>query len=55
MYNCDPVNPNMPDGQLTAVKSGTERRVIKSGRGEWEAKTLSDARTIACDFAIGVS
>jgi len=30
-------------------------RITKCGKGEWEAKTLDDAKQMAIDFAEGVS
>ena len=37
------------------VTSSFSRYPDEYGKGEWEAKTLDDARQMACDFAEGVS
>ena len=46
-----------PDGSTTAVpgKYRTWHNIQEYGHGEWEAKTLEDARAMACDFAENVS
>lgn len=45
-----------PDGKCQMIGLTKDAvSIIKCGRGEWEAKTLDDAKQMAIDFADGVS
>lgn len=47
--------PNAETGELTGwVDAEPDYEIIKTGRGEWTANTLNDARQMAIDFADGV-
>lgn len=52
-------NPDVPEGNQVVDKDRPDcppdHYIIDTGRGEWEAKTLKDARKMAIDFAVGVS
>ena len=58
-----PVDPDNPEGEQEAVpnseegivKCSAENCPLEIGKGEWEAKTLDDAKQMAIDFANGVS
>lgn len=54
-YVDDPVE--VPNDRLRGQISGSGYHFDPEdfGRGEWDAKTLEDARQMACDFAEGVS
>jgi len=54
-YDTVPVNLNEPEGELECVNPKKNYYIINVGRGEWEAKTLDDARIMAVEFAKSVS
>ncbi len=47
--------PDTPNVKLRGTKDGARQPIPKFGKGEWEAKTLDDARQMAVDFAERVS
>ncbi len=54
-YKAVPLDPNNPEGELIPGDPREEEYCIEVGRGEWEAKTLEDAKQMAIDFARSVS
>lgn len=59
MVRIKPVNPKDPEGSQIVDEDHSDcppdHYIIDTGRGEWEAKTLTDARQMAVDFANNVS
>lgn len=54
-YKAIPVDPNNPDGDLQCSDPIIDSYTINTGRGEWEAKTLEDAKQMAIEFARSVA
>lgn len=46
---------NVPNEKLRGTISGCHHHIKDLGRGEWEAKTMEDAKQMAIDFNEGVS
>jgi len=53
----DVVDPDLDLSELEEIDIHEENpyTIVKCGRGEWEAKTLEDAKVMAQDFAAGVA
>lgn len=46
---------SVPNEKLRSTISGCEHHIKPTGRGEWTAKTIEDAKQMAVDFNEGVS
>lgn len=51
----DTIGENSDGSLITKDKGAIDIQFIETGRGEWTAQTLEEAKQMACDFASGVS